>query len=508
MARRQRGLWLALLWLVLLLAGCTGQTTAGGQAGGEASQQSLPGGSTLTDGAEIALLITEQQKLDDFGQGVISTVSRFAGEQGISYGAYTVDSADTDATLATIELAVKGSAVMLISMGDEMAAVVERAQVLYPDLQFIVLNTSYQPTLRSNTLLVEFDELQAGWLAGYAAVLQGYRLLAVIEQPPAAEVEPPESDTTSEAASAQSTPPQEAASAQSNTEAAAGTAAVPQGDTQAVTAQASTAQLRNTGFVLGAEACAQALNLQEGSVTVAVWQNNYQTAALRRQALSELYAEGVEMLFVASEGDQSDAWRAANAAGGGLISVEMPALYLSGEGFASVGRSPAQPLASLLAQWYVGSLPADKTVFCGLAEAGYTLATTGFDRFTTYVQEQIAALFAASGYVQTLYADITSESGTLLELPALALTYTVVSPGAFIDNDSFWLFNSGTTGQQATTPAQAEAQSGAEAAADETPADTAATQDENAQSVDASVAEGADTADTAGAGDTSVATTG
>lgn len=69
---------------------------------------------------------------------------------------------------------------VVILPGYLFAAAAAEAQTAYPDVNFIVLDTEPEGGNAANTVSILYQEEQAGFLAGYAAVKDGYTKLGYI----------------------------------------------------------------------------------------------------------------------------------------------------------------------------------------------------------------------------------------------------------------------------------------------------------------------------------------
>ena len=135
---------------------------------------------TKADAFELAL-VTDLGTIDDksFNQGAWEGLTKYATEKGISYKYYQPQEAGTNAYLETIELAIEGGAKLIVCPGFLFEEPVYLAQEKYPDVHFVLLdgephNADYSEyKTGSNTMPILYEEDQAGFLAGYAAVKDG-----------------------------------------------------------------------------------------------------------------------------------------------------------------------------------------------------------------------------------------------------------------------------------------------------------------------------------------------
>lgn len=139
-------------------------------------------------GSEIALIITNTGTIDDksFNQGAWEGVKKYASETEATYKYYQPLEETTDAYLNAMALAVKNGAKVIITPGYPFEASVYQAQDLYPDVKFIILDGTPQDgtytdyRMEKNVHSIFYAEEQAGFLAGYAAVKDGYRKLGFV----------------------------------------------------------------------------------------------------------------------------------------------------------------------------------------------------------------------------------------------------------------------------------------------------------------------------------------
>jgi basic membrane protein A len=133
---------------------------------------------------EIAL-ITDVGDIDDqsFNQGSWEGVVEFAEENNKSHKYYRPSAVDNTQYVNTIDLAVEGGAKVIVTPGFLFEVPIFLAQSEHPDVNFILLdgvphNADYSVFRQDdNVLSILYAEQEAGYLAGYAAVADGYRSL-------------------------------------------------------------------------------------------------------------------------------------------------------------------------------------------------------------------------------------------------------------------------------------------------------------------------------------------
>ena len=160
------------LVMILSLVAC-GQKAATTSAETEAASSSK-------ETFELSL-VTDLGTIDDksFNQGAWEGLVKYANEKGISHKYYQPQEAGTNAYFETIELAIEGGAKLVVCPGFLFEEPVYLAQTKYPDVHFILLDgephTADYSTYKTenNTMPILYQEDEAGFLAGYAAVKDG-----------------------------------------------------------------------------------------------------------------------------------------------------------------------------------------------------------------------------------------------------------------------------------------------------------------------------------------------
>lgn len=144
---------------------------------------------------EIAM-ITDSGDIDDrsFNQGTWEGIEEFAEENDKTIKYYKPTAVTLDAYVAAIDLAVEGGAKVVVTPGFLFENSVHKAQSLYPEVTFILIDGSphnvadwdtgetydgeeWDFTIGENTLSIFFQEEQSGFLAGYASVMEGFESL-------------------------------------------------------------------------------------------------------------------------------------------------------------------------------------------------------------------------------------------------------------------------------------------------------------------------------------------
>lgn len=184
------------LVLVLGLAAC-GETTkpaddkAEEPKEGEETEKPEEGKEPAATGEKMELddnslyLITDKGTIDDksFNQGSFQGMEQYAKEIGVKAN-YLKPAGDGDQIYKqAIDQAIEKGAKIVVTPGFLFEKAVWAAQKQYPDIKFVGVDFAPKETDESaaeiapNTVAVMFKEEQSGYLAGYAAVKDGYTKL-------------------------------------------------------------------------------------------------------------------------------------------------------------------------------------------------------------------------------------------------------------------------------------------------------------------------------------------
>ncbi len=132
---------------------------------------------------EIAF-ITDVGTVEDqsFNQATWEGVSAWAEENEKSYKYYKPagDSPTTTDLLDAIDLAVENGAAVIVTAGFVFNEALETAVVTYPEVNFVHLDGGITGGSTDNMAAFTYTVEQAGWLAGYASVMDGYTSLAYV----------------------------------------------------------------------------------------------------------------------------------------------------------------------------------------------------------------------------------------------------------------------------------------------------------------------------------------
>ena len=321
-------------------------------------------------------MITDVGTIDDksFNQGTWEGVVAYAEENGVSHKYYKPTEQSTDAYLAAIQLAVEGGAKVVVTPGFLFEEPIYLAQELYPEVNFILIdgtphNADYSDFRTDpNTVGIFFAEEQSGYLAGYAAVKDGYTKLGFM-----------------------------------------GGMAVP-------------AVVRfGYGFVQGAEDAAKEMGLTSVDVKYHYTGGFDATPEVQTLATS-WYAEGTEVIFACGGAVGFSVMSAAEASDGKVIGVDVDQSAESETVITSATKGLAAAVQEALAEYYAGSFPGGETLTLGADMDGVALPMES-SKFTTFSQADYDALYAklVAGEI-ALKKDTDAENASLLGTTIVKVT--------------------------------------------------------------------------------------
>lgn len=175
-----------LLALLLALAMVLALVACGGNGGGSTDADSIDDTMTSSDGKYVIAMVTDVGQLKDksFNQGTWNGVKLYASQNNKSYKYYQPangDSATDEDRYQAYKAAIDGGAEVIVAPGFLQEAAMVRAASEYPDVKFVFIDGYPLSDASGNTLTnvvgVCFHEEQCGYLAGYAAVTEGYTKL-------------------------------------------------------------------------------------------------------------------------------------------------------------------------------------------------------------------------------------------------------------------------------------------------------------------------------------------
>lgn len=139
------------------------------------------------DGTYEIAFISGEGELDDSGfhESSWEGIAEYADENRITYSYYRPAADTRQAREEVVRTAAKKGAKIIISQGYPFEEVIAHMQNEYPKIQFLMLDakprkSGQKAELASNVHCILFREEEAGYLAGYAAVREGYTRLGFL----------------------------------------------------------------------------------------------------------------------------------------------------------------------------------------------------------------------------------------------------------------------------------------------------------------------------------------
>ncbi|MCI2046230.1 MAG: BMP family ABC transporter substrate-binding protein [Faecalibacterium sp.] len=339
-------------------AAAAGMLSACGAASSTASSaaSSAAASSTASSAAATGLdanaktniaFITDVGNIDDqsFNQYTYQGVKDFCEANGLKANYYKPSEDSDDARLEQIDNAVNDGAAVIVMAGYIFAAALGTAQDKYPDTQFLAIDvgTGDLATPGKNVALVTFKEEQAGYLAGYSVVTDGYKKLGFL-----------------------------------------GGMSVP-------------AVVRyGQGFVQGADAAAKELGASD--VTMKYWYSGSFVATDEiKSKMDSWYSDGTEIVFACGGSICNSCVAAAQANNGKMVGVDVDQSYLDGCVVTSAMKALANSVNVVLSDcmansWKFSGTYAGVETKLGAAEDCVGLPMEA-SHFNTFTQDQYDTLF-------------------------------------------------------------------------------------------------------------------
>ena len=170
------------------------ETTPGNSEtpGGETATDpdSIPDTMTSADNKYQVAFVTDVGQLKDksFNQGTFDGVKLYAAANGLSYKYYqpaNANEATDDDRYDAMKAAVEGGAEVVVCAGFLQEAALRKAAIDFPEVPFVFIDgypltedpANPDSPVLTNVAAISFQEQQAGYLAGYAAVKDGFTKL-------------------------------------------------------------------------------------------------------------------------------------------------------------------------------------------------------------------------------------------------------------------------------------------------------------------------------------------
>ncbi|MBD5525660.1 MAG: BMP family ABC transporter substrate-binding protein [Lachnospiraceae bacterium] len=147
-------------------------------------------------GGQVALVIDASSAMDSgFNQAALNGAQTYADAAEVSYSYYSADDDTQESYEKAVTTAIQNDAALVICAGSHFEGTVGRMQNEYDDVFFLLLDgvpkdaEGNAVAIAPNVHCITYREEEAGYLAGYMAVLDGYTKLGFIggEQLPSVE---------------------------------------------------------------------------------------------------------------------------------------------------------------------------------------------------------------------------------------------------------------------------------------------------------------------------------
>lgn len=327
----------------LVACGSSSSSTAAGDDAASTADTA-----TTSDAKTDIAFVTDVGNIDDesFNQYTWQGVQDFCAANGLKANYYRPTEDSGAARVEQMDNAVADGAKVVVMAGYLFADSLPEAQEKYPDVQFLALDVSTGdvPNPTSNTALITYQEEQAGYLAGYAAVTDGYKEIGFL-----------------------------------------GGLAVD-------------AVIRyGYGFVQGAEAAAQELGYDD--VNIKYWYSGsfVETDEIKTK-MDSWYSEGTEIVFACGGSIYQSCLAAAQANNGKMIGVDVDQSGVSDCIVTSAMKALANSVNVALTDcmendWQFSDTYAGKQTVLGAADDCVGLPMEN-SKFSVFTQEQYDALYA------------------------------------------------------------------------------------------------------------------
>lgn len=180
---RQKIKWMLVLLMAVILSACGVKEEKNRQQAEDNSAEE----SISKDGTYEIAFVSGEGELDDSGfhESSWEGIAEYADENRITYSYYRPAADTRQAREEAVRTAAKKGAKIIISQGYPFEEVIAHMQNEYPKIQFLMLDAKprkagQKAELASNVHCILFREEEAGYLAGYAAVREGYTRLGFL----------------------------------------------------------------------------------------------------------------------------------------------------------------------------------------------------------------------------------------------------------------------------------------------------------------------------------------
>lgn len=263
-----------------------------------------PYGDYLETGGEIAFLTDGPVEDDGYNEAVYNGVRMYALGAGVSFSYYNADPDAPESYQEAAEKAVTENARLIVCAGNLFGEAVGALQETYPQISFLLIDSvpcdeeGKELPIADNVHCIRFHEEQAGYLAGYMAVWEGYRNLGFVG------------------------------------------------------GQEEPSVLRyGYGYLQGIDAAAKDLSLED--VTVRYWYaDTFSPDIAVRERTDEWYENGVQIIFACGGGLYESVLEAAENQDGLLIGADVDQSRVSDRFLTSAAKNIGQAVVTTLDEYY------------------------------------------------------------------------------------------------------------------------------------------------------------
>lgn len=185
MKKKLVSLFLVASMAATMLAGCGSSSNDGTDSSNKADTTESGDASKTTNSEDKIAMITDSGDITDesFNQITWETCVAYGEDNGVETEYYKPAEDTDEERINAIDLAISEGATVVVMPGYLFGPAIAEEQDIYPDVKFIavdvtegdIVNLSGDAVgISDNVYICSFQEEQAGYLAGYAAVKDGY----------------------------------------------------------------------------------------------------------------------------------------------------------------------------------------------------------------------------------------------------------------------------------------------------------------------------------------------
>lgn len=322
------------------------------------------------------ILAVDTGDIDDkaFVQGAWEAIKEYGENNGLTYTYYKAKDESEESIISIIEMAVKSGAKVVVSPGYLSEYPVYAMQSKYPDVNFILLDAEPRGKdeedayIANNTTSILFKEDEAGFLAGYSIVMDGYRKLGFMGG-------------------------------------------------MAVNSVANF----GLGFIQGAEYAGELLGLSAGDISVEyLYLGNYESTPENVTLASSWYNGGTEIIFACAGGAGNSVMKAAEASDKKVVGVDVDQSVESETVVTSAMKNIKKSVYETIDSVYEGTFNAgNSTVFD--SSTGNVLLPIDTSRFETFTKDEYTEI-----YEKVSQGEISLINRTTIQGPSELTTSIVV----------------------------------------------------------------------------------